>query len=263
MIDKTNKRLYHNSIQSAGKRALLAMVAMGLAAGCASEPTKEQQVSQIQQEYSQIAASMVVDSEDPINRTIDFNQLRETNPEVIGWIYIPETQIDYPILQSEDDEKYLTTDLKGNESEAGSIYIEKYNNADFSDPVTLMYGHTVFGDDEQKLEAMFSDLHLYENPDFLAAHPYIYIYTPQKTMKFQVFSAVTFDDRYILGNYQFRDPEDFQDYLDEIRNTPGAITNMEVPVSQDTKILTLSTCVGLDSQQRWLVNATQVEEVKN
>lgn len=231
-----------------------------LSGGCSTEPTKEQQISQIQASYSKIQESMVTESDNPINRSIDFAKIKEVNPEVVGWIYIPNTGIDYPILQSEDDEKYLSTDLNGDESPAGAIYIEKYNNADFSDPVTLMYGHTVFDDDEHKLEGMFSDLHLFEDPSFLEANPYIYIYTPQKTMKFQIFSALTFDDRYILGNYQFRDPADFQDYLDELRNTPGAIGNRDISVSQDSKILALSTCVGLDSDQRWLVNATQIVE---
>lgn len=71
---------------------------------------------------------------------------------------------------------------------------------------------------------------------------------------------MTFDDRYILGNYQFRDPEDFQNYVDELRNTPGAIVNRDLNITTDSKVLTLSTCVGIGADQRWLVNAIEVEE---
>ncbi len=154
----------------------------------------------------------------------------------------------------------MTTTLRGETNETGSIYTEKYNAKDFSDPVTVMYGHTVFSDD-QSYDAMFSDLQKYKDEAFLQENPYIYIYTPSKTIQYQIFSCVTFDDRYILGNYQFNDPTDFQNYVDELRSTPGAITNRDLNIAQDDKVLTLSTCVGVGSDQRWLVNAIEVEEV--
>ncbi|WP_439710525.1 hypothetical protein, partial [Dubosiella newyorkensis] len=91
------------------------------------------------------------------------------------------------------------------------------------------------------------------------SQPYIYIYTPTKTIKYQVFSALTFDDRYLL-NEDYTDPETFQNYYDELINTAGANTNRDLQVSQASKILSLSTCVGVGSDQRWIVNATEVEE---
>ena len=238
--------------------------------GCSQGDSKEAEVSKVQEEYHQLQESVVTEpdpaaSTDPMDREIDFAKLKEINPEVIGWIYVPNTEINYPILQSTDDEKYLTTDLNGQPSITGAIYIESFNAADFSDPVTLMYGHTSFNTEgSEKLETMFSELHNYEDPDYFNANPYIYIYTPEKTMKYQIFSALTFDNRYIPGQYQFRLVEDFQNYLDELRNTPGANVNRDLEVTQDSKILTLSTCIAPAGQpgsdQRLLVNATEVEE---
>lgn len=226
--------------------------------GCSS--SKEIEVGKAQEEYSEVQKSVVADADDPMAKTIDFAELDEINPDVIGWIYIPNTSVDYPIMQSEDDAKYLTTTLRGETNETGSIYTEKYNAKDFSDPVTVMYGHTVFSDD-QSYDAMFSDLQKYKDEAFLQENPYIYVYTPSQTIQYQIFSCVTFDDRYILGNYQFNDPTDFQNYVDELRSTPGAITNRDLNIAQDDKVLTLSTCVGVGSDQRWLVNAIEVEEV--
>ncbi|WP_323090066.1 class B sortase [Allobaculum sp. JKK-2023] len=245
------------------------MAAVVLLSGCSSEPTKEQEVSKVQEAYHEVQESVVKKPEastDPIDREIDFAKLKEINPEVIGWIYVPNTEINYPILQSEDNEKYLNTNLNGEPEVTGSIYIENFNAADFSDPVTLVYGHTTFDSTgEYELETMFSELHNFEDPAYFEANPYIYIYTPEKTMKYQIFSAVVFDNRYIPGNYQFLDPVDFQNYLDELRNTPGANVNRDLEVTQDTGILTLSTCMAPSGQpgsdQRLLINATEVQEV--
>ncbi len=235
----------------------LGLIAFALVlSGCNS---KEKEVGKAQEEYTKVQEEVVQNADDPMAKKVDFAELDSINPDVIGWIYIPNTSIDYPIMQSEDDEKYLTTTLQGETNETGSIYTEKYNAKDFSDPVTIMYGHTVFSDDKS-YDAMFSDLQKYKEESFMQENPYIYVYTPEKTIKYQIFSCVTFDDRYILGNYQFRDPEDFHNYVDELRNTPGAIVNRDLNITTDSKVLTLSTCVGIGADQRWLVNAIEVEE---
>lgn len=257
---KINKKKERTSAMKKSLRFLtLGLMAFALVLGGCSN-SKEKEVSKAQKEYTEVQEEMVNHSDDPIEKTIDFAELDKINSEVIGWIYIPNTSIDYPIMQSEDDEKYLTTTLRNETNETGSIYIEKYNTKDFSDPVTIMYGHTVFADDKS-YDAMFSDLQKYKEESFMQENPYIYVYTPDKTIKYQIFSCVTFDDRYILGNYQFKDPTDFQDYIDELRNTPGAIVNRDLDITQDSKVLTLSTCVGVGVEQRWLVNAVEVEEI--
>ncbi len=68
---------------------------------------------------------------------------------------------------------------------------------------------------------------------------------------------MVFDDRYILENYNFNDIADFQKYLDEIRSSINGHVNMDVNVTQQTGILTLSTCIADSPSERWLVNATR------
>lgn len=85
------------------------------------------------------------------------------------------------------------------------------------------------------------------------------IYTTNQALKYRLFASVTFDDRYILGNYNFNDPVDFQKYLDEIRSSINGHVNMDVNVTQNTGILTLSTCIADSPNERWMVNATREE----
>lgn len=221
--------------------------------------SKEKNLEKAKKEYEKVQEEVVADDNDPINRKIDFAALEQTNPDIYAWIYIPDTTVDYPIVQSADDDSYyLRRTINKEDNEAGSIYTERYNKKDFSDPVTPVYGHTVFTENPE-WDSMFTDLHKYEDPAFFESQPYIYIYTPTKTIKYQVFSALTFDDRYLL-NEDYTDPETFQNYYDELINTAGANTNRDLQVSQASKILSLSTCVGVGSDQRWIVNATEVEE---
>ena len=104
---------------------------------------------------------------------------------------------------------------------------------------------------------MFADLHLYEDQAFFDANPYIYIYLPNQTLKYRVFATVTFDDRYLMESYNFSYPDDFQKYLDELRSSINGHVNMDVNVTQETGIITLSTCIATSPNERWLVNATR------
>ena len=210
--------------------------------------------NQAEAEYKDMQASLVITEEDPYESKIDFEALKAVNEDAYAWIQIPGTVIDYPILQSatEEDDYYLNTTIDGKKGYPGSIYTERYNSTAFTDPVTIVYGHDMIEG------TMFTDLHKYEDKAFFDSNPYIYIYLPDRTLKYQVFAAVRFDDRYILGNYNFTDAEDFQSYLDEIRSSIDGNVNPDVEVTQQSSILTLSTCIAEASDQRWLVNATLI-----
>lgn len=207
-----------------------------------------------EKEYQKMQETVVEAAEDPYESKIDFTALQEVNPDVYAWIQIPNTNVDYPILQSvvEEDEYYLNTTIDGKTGLPGSIYTEKYNTPYFTDPVTVVYGHDMLDG------TMFTDLHKYKDKAFFDSNPYFYIYLPDRTLKYQVFAAVAFDDRYILGNYNFSDPDDFQKYLDELRSSMDGNVNLDVEVTQESTIVTLSTCIAEYPDQRWLVSATLV-----
>ena len=218
----------------------------------AAEKAKKADPEETQESYEKLKEQVAVDADDPMFRKIDFAAAQAMNPDVYAWIWIPGTNIDYPILQSEteDDAYYLNHTIEKKEGLPGTIYTEKYNGKNFSSPVTVVYGHNM------KNGSMFADLHKYEDKAFFDANPYIYIYMPEKTLKYHIFSATPFDDRYLLGSYNFSAQMEFEEYLDDLRSTINGNVNMDVNVSLQTGILTLSTCIADSANERFLVNAT-------
>lgn len=250
------------------KIIIIALAALILAGGAAGgvfyysyqqekkEAEKIADPAEAEEAYQKMQETVVEKAEDPYKSKIDFDALQMVNPDVYAWIQIPETNVDYPILQSvvEEDEYYLNTTIDGKSGLPGSIYTEKYNSPYFTDPVTVVYGHDMLDG------TMFTDLHKYSDKEFFDSHPYFYIYLPDRTLKYQVFAAVAFDDRYILGNYNFLDIDDFQKYLGELKSSIEGNVNPDVEVTQESTIVTLSTCIADYPDQRWLVNATLAEQ---
>lgn len=197
----------------------------------------------------------VTEEADEVEIPVDFGTLQGINPDIYAWINIPDTVIDYPILQSStDDIYYLNHTVDKVEGLPGSIYTESLNSKDFSDPNTLIYGHNM------KDGTMFAGLHSYTDNLFFQENPYINIYTPDKALKYQIFAAYTSDDRHILKSFDFEVPEAFQKYLDNIFSTRsmGASINKDLEITNEDKIITLSTCNSVDDQ-RWIIQAVLIE----
>lgn len=238
---------------------ILAGVGIGLLIfgrkGQEKEPEKADPL-QIEEEYKSLQSSVVKEADDPYNNDINFEELQAINPDVYAWIRIPGTNVDYPILQSlvEADDYYLNTTMDKKQGLPGSIYTEKYNINNFEDPVTVIYGHTLAEG------TMFTELHKYTDRAFFDANPYIYIYMPDKTYKYQIFATVAFDDRYILGNYNFLDSDDFNGYVNELKASMSGNVNNDLAINEGSKIITLSTCIDEFPEQRWLVNAVRIEQ---
>lgn len=191
---------------------------------------------------------------------IDFEKLQEINTDIYAWIRISDTPIDYPIAQREgDDTYYLHHDMYGESRFAGCIYTEDCNSKDFTDPNTVIYGHNM------KNGSMFKGLHKFADSTFFEEHPYIYIYTPDHVLAYKVFAAYTYDDRHIINSFDFTDKEVFAEYLDDIFHVRAMDANIreDVSVTADDRIITLETCVGGDSDARYLVQAVLIKDGKN
>lgn len=183
-------------------------------------------------------------------RDIDFAGLQETNPDIYAWLYVPDTNVDHPVLQREGSaEYYLTHDLQGAYSEAGCIFTQYYNSRDWTDNHTVIYGH--------KIKSMFAALHNYEDARFFDEHKYFYVYTPEYTFVYQVFAAYRASNAHLLLNYNMSDHDSFQQYLDSVMAQDGIGVNIDrdIQVDADDHIVTLSTCVGGYAQYRYLVQA--------
>ncbi len=197
------------------------------------------------------------DGRDVVNGDVNFTELWKVNPDMYAWIKIPNTNVDYPVLQtSGDDGFYLEHNYKKEYEFAGSIYTEKLNKKDFSDPNTVLYGHNMLNG------TMFRTLHNFRDPDFFAANPYIYILLPDRTLTYEIFSAYEYDDRHILYSFDFSDEDVYAEYLAYATNpTESMMCNRrEIEVTTDDKIITLSTCLGNIDTSRYLVQGVLISD---
>lgn len=199
-------------------------------------------------EEATITDNFFVDMDNPIN----FDELQKINTDIYAWIRIPDTKIDYPIAQRAGDASYyLSHDMYQQPRFAGCIYTEDCNAKDFMDPNTVIYGHNM------KNQSMFQNLHLFEDQSFFEQHPDVYIYTPDGVLKYTIFASYTYDDRHIMNSFDFKDSKVFQEYIDDIFHVRAMDANIRdhVEVTADDHIITLETCVGGQTQARYLVQA--------
>lgn len=191
-------------------------------------------------------------------KEIDFAQLQEeVNPDIYAWIYIPDTQIDYPVLQHPTDNLYyLEYNLDGSRGYPGCIYTEDYNEKDFSDPNTVIYGHNM------KNGTMFAGLHKFEDSEYFEEHPYVYIYTEEKLFVYEIFTAYESGNEHILYNNDFTSEYVYAKYLENLFSMRAMNCNRKenVTVTTENRIVTLSTCVANKSDRRYLVQGVLLNE---
>lgn len=189
-----------------------------------------------------------------IKKEVDLADLQENiNGDIYAWIYIPDSMIDYPVLQHPTDNSYyLNYNIDGSKGYPGCIYTENYNATDFTDPNTVMYGHNM------KNGSMFAGLHEYEDAAYFEEHPNVYIYTEEGILEYDIFAAYQYSDLHLLLNFDFKNRTTFKNYIKNIFDYSGNF-NKEIEVTADSKILTMSTCVANQGNKRYLVQAVLSE----
>lgn len=191
---------------------------------------------------------------------IDFKKLKKINKDIVAWITIDDTNIDYPVLRtpSTDQSYYLHRDYKKQYLYAGSIYMESYNEPDFTDKDTILYGHNMANG------SMFADLHKFEDENFFKKHDTYHIYTPDSIKTYKVYSAYEFDNRHINNCFEhFVDNKVFKEYISYSLNPKNAILKNVRKGSKVTikdKLVTLSTCTNYRPQNRYLVQGVLIED---
>lgn len=203
----------------------------------------------------QIDETPAVEEEETVEIPIDFAKLKETNEDIYAWIEIPNTKVNYPILQHPTDyDYYLTHTVEHEEAVAGAIYTEFFNAKDFSDFNTVIYGHNM------KDDSMFGDLHKFEDAEFFEQNDTITIYTETEIKKYQIFIAVLYDNRHLLYHYDNQKPEDRMALVQSLydTNTWKKQVREGVHIDENSHIITLSTC-DASHDYRYIVGAVEIE----
>lgn len=181
---------------------------------------------------------------------IDLAALQEVNPDVTGWICIPDTELSYPILYGTDNSFYLGHMWDRTRNSGGSIFFDWRCDPGFKNFNTVIYGHRMNND------SMFGTLKYYNDQNFWEEHPSIYIMDDTGVHIYDIFSAWEPSITSIVYTIDFTADEGKQEFLDTCLTNSQLDTGI-VPGPSD-KILTLSTCTSSGSRAtRWVVQAVE------
>lgn len=197
------------------------------------------------------------DDEEPV--ILDkYAELYAQNNDLVGWLSIENTVIDYPVMQGTDDEYYLHHDFYGNESKYGCLYVR--GKADLEDGTNvIIYGHNM------KDGSMFGDLDLYQNADFCREHPALSFDTLYEEHTYEIVavfrSQVYGADENVFKYYQFYEAQTQEEFDDFYQNINAlSLYDTGVTAQFGDTFLTLSTCAYHATDGRFVVVAKQCKE---
>lgn len=225
----------------------------------ASVNSQLKQIESLESEGEEPVVPQEATGDETVDNPIDFASLVEENPDIYAWISIPNTNVNYPILQSSiDDLFYFDHASDGSENVYGAIFTQRVSSKDFTDPVTVVYGHRSHG-----TGVLFSTLHNFEDATFFEENTTFYIYTPGHVLTYEIISAYQYDNRHILNSFDFSDPEVLQSYFDYVCNPDSLVKNVRegVTLTTDDKIVQLSTCMAdWEETQRYIVTGVLIDD---
>lgn len=192
-------------------------------------------------------------------------------PDVCGWLLFPGTgealgvdhDVDYAVAQHPTDRAYyLSHDLDGNSSKAGTLFTEAevegvpINGRDFNDPVTIIYGHNMAN------RSMFGGLQFYIRTLDYSKDTLMYIYQPGRKITYRVVGGVQYTLDHVLYYHNFNDPTVYNDFFEKLWRDTDYFTNVDkndIPTAGD-RLLILSVCKNGDDAHRYLIIGKVVED---
>ena len=241
-------------------RRLLAAAALLCAlwlTGCAAAPPPTPAASPAPT-ASPAPSSAPTATPEPPDIPIDFAALQAQNPDAYGWILIPGTLVDDPLLQhAEQTDYYLEHTLEGKPGLPGALYTRNDTPRDFSAPCTIVYGHNMADG------SMFGSLPRHENSDFFAdeTNRTVHTYTPNSSREWTIFAAVEYPGVLLTYAFDFSQPAEVERFIAELAAAPRGFFDPDVPADGASRLLVLSTCVtGGREDYRYLVAAVLTGE---
>jgi len=180
-----------------------------------------------------------------------FESLHEINADIVGWISIADTSIDYPVVQHSDNDYYLDHNIEQKRSSRGAIFMDYRNEHALVDTHTVIYGH------HMKDDSMFGELSKYKDENYYKEHAIITLDTLEQPTRWQIFSVYVYSPDHQFFQYEFETEQQYSDYLNEIVESSMYSTDIEV-TSKD-QLLSLVTCTYEVSDARFIVHAKRVE----
>ncbi len=205
------------------------------------------------QNYQEIRDLRIISNQnDSIgNTSIDFESLSKINPDIIGWIGFEGLEIDYPVVQTKDNEFYLNHLFSLEKNKLGAIFVDYRNKSDLSDRNTIIYGHNM------KNGSMFSSLTNYKSQDYYDANPDILLVTKEKKYRVDFFAGLVVDGSYESVRFSFSDEDDFNQYINSLEDM--STFKSSVIVGPQDRIISLVTCSYEYNNARYALYGKLVE----
>ena len=209
----------------------------------ADSPLNEKEIKETEVEVKE-------EVDENLLRKPDFAKYKEINPDVIGYVYIPDSVIEYPILKKEgSDDYYLKHTIDGKLGYPGCICVENFTSSNLDDTVTILYGHNM------RNGTMFGSLHkMYRDSEYRDSHKYVYVYTEDSVEKYELVCISHYSDEHLFIDDYEKDAEGVYRFtgfkgdenikvIEKLKayNDKTAVFN-DINVDGDDKLLVLSTC---------------------
>jgi len=188
------------------------------------------------------------------NRGLTFEELKALNPDVFAWLTVYGTHIDYPVVQGEDNLRYVNTNAEGNYSLSGSIFLDYKCSNDFSDFNNILYGH------HMEKNAMFGEIGNFSDREYFDARKYGMLYFDGKEHGIEFFAFVQADayDRMVYStNHTLA--EDRQAYLDRLYEL--VLHERDIGITLNDRIVLLNTCSHFSTNGRDILIGRISDEV--
>ncbi|WEK55511.1 MAG: class B sortase [Candidatus Cohnella colombiensis] len=179
-----------------------------------------------------------------------FTNLRKANKDFVGWLHIKDTHIDYPVVQTTDNEYYLNHNFRKSENIGGAIFMDYRNKKDSKSSNTIIYGH------HMKDDTMFTDLLKFADQEFYDEHPTFTFETTKGEQTWEIFSAYITNTsfNYIIPDFDTK--KQFSDFISKVARK--SLIKTDVKVSSSDQIMTLSTCSYSLKDGRMVVHARKI-----
>ena len=192
--------------------------------------------------YRKISES-VSENDDFLN--VDFDELRKTNPDVVGWLRYKGTPIDYPIAQGKDNRQYLYTRFDGSYSDFGTLFVDSTTEYPFGQFNTVVYGH------HMQDGSMFGSLKKLKDPEYCRKHPKMELATPAGNYDLQIYAFLNKPSGSKVFTHNVGSEEDRAEYLEWIDD--NAVYTTDVDLNIDDRLVILSTCAYEYNGARYIV----------
>ncbi len=177
---------------------------------------------------------------------VNFEALKAMNANVVGWLYCPGTQINYPVVQSTDNSYYLTHLYDNQSNSSGTIFMDARNSPDLSNINTIIYGHNM------KNGSMFASLQNYDGVWYYDAHPVMYYITNEHDYQIDVFAGFETTCDSDAFTIFFPNEQAYSSYLSTMRGR-STVNTAWMPITTNDNIITFATCSYGFSGARYVV----------